>query len=208
MANASAASVYATLQQQGLSQGAALGIVGNLMAESSMNPRALGDGGTSHGIAQWHNERWTALVSWARSSGQDPYSLTAQTAYLIREAKSQGIWSKMQQVVDPFEAAKLWMVQFERPADQSDAAARRRLNLGQSALSGAAGTNAGLKLPGLDAAGSAIGDVLAPIKSIGTVFDHLMWWFNPTHIIRVAVGVSGVGFMLIGLVLLTREVRR
>lgn len=36
---------------------AAIGIVSNLWAESRLNPIALGDGGSSIGVAQWHNER-------------------------------------------------------------------------------------------------------------------------------------------------------
>ena len=44
-------------QKKGLTKEQASGIVGNLEAESGLNTTAKGDGNTSFGIAQWHNQR-------------------------------------------------------------------------------------------------------------------------------------------------------
>lgn len=41
----------------GWSKDQAAGIVGNLLGESSLNPKAVGDGGKAFGIAQWHQDR-------------------------------------------------------------------------------------------------------------------------------------------------------
>jgi hypothetical protein len=209
--------VYRTLQQQGLPAPAAAGVIGNLVAESGnaaggdLNPRAVGDGGTSHGIAQWHNERWTALQAWAGKQGADPYSLTTQTAFLVKEAKDIGIWDQLRRTTDVYQATKLWMTKFERPKDQSDAAARRRMEAGRQALAGLSPTGSGLDLGNLGKAAGAVGDAVTggfeAVAGVGKFFDHLLWWFNPTHIIRVTLGVTGVALMLLGLVLLTREVR-
>ena len=39
----------------------ACGILANIKYESGFNPKAKGDGGTSYGICQWHNNRYTNL---------------------------------------------------------------------------------------------------------------------------------------------------
>jgi len=52
---------------KGLSKHAAAGIVGNLYAESRLKTDAVGDGGTSGGIAQWHGPRWKQLQAFAKA---------------------------------------------------------------------------------------------------------------------------------------------
>jgi hypothetical protein len=49
----------------------AAGIVGNLTAESSLNPTAVGDKGTSFGMMQAHNERAQALRNYGGQNWQD-----------------------------------------------------------------------------------------------------------------------------------------
>ncbi len=51
---------------KGLTRAQAAGIAGNLVFESGFNPNAVGDGGTSFGIAQWHSGRGAAMKSWTR----------------------------------------------------------------------------------------------------------------------------------------------
>lgn len=141
-----AADVYGYLQAQGLPAGAAAGVGGNLDVESSFNPLAVGDNGTSHGIAQWHNERWSALVAWAKRLGRDPNALSTQEAYLVHEAQGMGpLWSQLRTTTDPSAAAALWQRLFERPAnlDPTERAARARRLYSTGDLPGAAKGGAG-----------------------------------------------------------------
>jgi hypothetical protein len=55
----------------GYSPAQAAGIVGNLTAESSLNPSAVGDKGTSFGMMQAHNERAQALRNYGGSNWRD-----------------------------------------------------------------------------------------------------------------------------------------
>ncbi len=60
------------------------GIIGNLMQESRMDPRASQRGGPGRGIAQWSlNERWATLLKWAGS--RDEYALQTQLDFIIYE---------------------------------------------------------------------------------------------------------------------------
>ena len=52
---------------KGLSRAQAAGIAGNLLYESGFNPSAVGDGGTSFGIAQWHQGRGAAMKQWTKA---------------------------------------------------------------------------------------------------------------------------------------------
>lgn len=122
--------VYQDLQRlYGLNPGAAAGVVGNFVTESGVNPTvAPGDGGTSHGLGQWHAGRWTALVNWAKGLGKDPNALDVQEAYAVKEAKDSGLWSRLARITDPAAAAELWAAEWERPAshDYSGRAANAR----------------------------------------------------------------------------------
>ena len=44
-----------------LSNAAACGVLANIEHESAFQPTIFGDKGTSYGLCQWHNERFTAL---------------------------------------------------------------------------------------------------------------------------------------------------
>lgn len=111
--------VYQYLQTQGLPAGAAAGVVGNLVVESGVTPsNASGDGGTSGGIAQWHNGRWSALKAFAAGLGKPWQSLDVQEAFLVKESKSSGLWAKLVGTNDPAAAASLFAAQFERPASK------------------------------------------------------------------------------------------
>lgn len=72
---------------KGLSKEQAAGIVGNLQAESSIDPRSVQPDGDGRGIAQWDkDDRWINLQNFARGSGQDP---------LILETQLQFIWFEL-----------------------------------------------------------------------------------------------------------------
>jgi hypothetical protein len=62
--------------------------------ESSMNPNAVGDAGTSHGIAQWQSGTWKAEAKDVLGDENAPMSLQNQKAVLqttVAEWKAQGL---------------------------------------------------------------------------------------------------------------------
>ncbi len=69
----------------GMSTASACGVMANIEKESSFNPNATGDGGTSYGICQWHNDRWDKLKSYCTENGYDWQTLTGQLYYLKYE---------------------------------------------------------------------------------------------------------------------------
>ena len=126
------------LVSQGLSANGAFGVVANLMAESNMRTDAVGDKGTSYGIAQWHNERWDKLKAFSAQQGLDPSSLEAQKQFLMKELSHKGYKKLMGVLTDPqasrYDTTAAFMRIFERPKDQSDEAATKRFNRGLGAL--------------------------------------------------------------------------
>ena len=64
------------------SSAAACGVLANIKAESDFNPHCYGDNGTSYGICQWHNSRFTALKNWCSQNGYDYTTLNGQLSYL------------------------------------------------------------------------------------------------------------------------------
>ena len=76
------------VKELGLNNAAATGVLANIKAESSFRTDALGDGGTSYGICQWHNGRWSNLKkycpdSWKTLEGQLRFlKMELQTGYV------------------------------------------------------------------------------------------------------------------------------
>jgi murein DD-endopeptidase MepM/ murein hydrolase activator NlpD len=133
------------LMSQGLSENGAFGVVANLMAESSLNTGAVGDGGTSYGIAQWHLGRKENLLKFAKDKGLEPSSIEAQRQFLMEELSSYG--TLLNTLKDPkvsqMDATGAFLTQFERPKDQSSAAISRRYNRGLGALNPKGGGTTG-----------------------------------------------------------------
>ena len=78
--------VWNFLKYKGLSDAAAAGVLGNIQAECSFRTTAVGDGGTSYGLIQWHAGRKTNLENWCRQNGYDPSSLQGQLEFLWYES--------------------------------------------------------------------------------------------------------------------------
>lgn len=119
--NAKADYILKTLVANGATVAGACGVLANVEAESNFNTGALGDGGTSYGICQWHNERWTNLKTWCSSKGYSASSIEGQTAFLIYELKQySSTWSAIctgKGKQGARDAAYLMCVKFERPAN-------------------------------------------------------------------------------------------
>jgi hypothetical protein len=95
---------------------AAVGIVGNLKAESNLDTRAVGDGGKAKGLAQWHPDRWRRLVAHAKKTKRDPFDREVQLEFVQielqeREHLAREKLAKARTVEDGTKA----FVHFERP---------------------------------------------------------------------------------------------
>ena len=110
-------------EQMGLPSSSACGILANIEKESTFNPNAVGDNGTSYGLCQWHAGRYTALKTFCRAKELDYQTVKGQLAYLRYELESTyaGLLAelKVQQndADGAYRAAYLWCVEFERPVN-------------------------------------------------------------------------------------------
>ena len=104
--------IYQALINAGFNDVAAAGVLGNIMAESTLNPSS--DNGTHHGLCQWdHEDRWPNAVKWMQANGYDPESMEGQIAFAYKEASDRGIVDEMNNASSPEEAAKIWDDKFE-----------------------------------------------------------------------------------------------
>lgn len=102
--------------QKGLTPEQASGVAGNLYKESGINPNAVGDNGTSYGIAQWHAERLSAL-----KSNPNWNTLEGQLEFLWNELNTtqRSALNNLKQTTTPQDAAAFFARDFERPASRN-----------------------------------------------------------------------------------------
>lgn len=124
--------VYTYLTEElKLNSAAACGILANIEYESAFQVTIIGDHGTSFGLCQWHNERYTALRGYCMARGLDYRTVEGQMAYLAYELKSAylPLYSALRSVENSadgaYRAAYLWCIQFERPVDMQRKAVTR-----------------------------------------------------------------------------------
>lgn len=141
------------LQKTGNAYGTAA-IMGNLMAESSLNPaNATGknktpnyvqdaDNGTvdfvhdsvAFGLVQWcYYSRKQGLYDFAKSRGVSVGDLTMQLEYMCSEmSKSyKTAWNAVTTATDIREASDVVMLRYEKPATTTEAAKQKRANYGK-----------------------------------------------------------------------------
>lgn len=113
-----AASVVKWLQNNGgMTLEGACGVAGNIKGESSFNPKAIGDHGTSAGICQWHNERWDNLKKFASARGLSWNTLEVQLSFLMSELNSKSYKSLLEickTTNDVVKSSNQWGHDFER----------------------------------------------------------------------------------------------
>ena len=120
-AKQNAISMVNFLMGKGLTKEQALGIAGNLMAESGFNPNAIGDRGTSGGFAQWHDispgkGRFTNLQNFAKARGRHWTDPEVQAEFMWHELTEGGygnVLSKIRGASSSEEAARIWGRYFE-----------------------------------------------------------------------------------------------
>lgn len=114
-----------------LSSAAACGILANIEYESAFQVTIIGDQGTSFGLCQWHDGRYSALMTYCTARGLDYQSVEGQMEYLAFELKSSytSLLGALRAVDNSaegaYQAAYLWCIQFERPADMERKAEER-----------------------------------------------------------------------------------
>ena len=122
---ASGGSVKDRVRQEWLNAGyppaAVDGILRRVQVESSFDPHSIGDGGTSFGLYQHHQDRAAKLYQYAQKTQQDPGDPVTQTRYAIAEMNGlNSIAAKakpaLMQSTDPKAAYGLFTSSFERPA--------------------------------------------------------------------------------------------
>ena len=149
------------LKKQGLSDYATFGLMGNLQAESGLNPRnmensyekklgftddtytAAVDGGAylnftsdrcGYGIAQWTSEgRKKGLLNLAKSRGKSIGDINIQLEWLWAELSGAyiGVLNGIKAAKSIREASDIVLTRFECPADQSERAKQNRAALGE-----------------------------------------------------------------------------
>ena len=106
---------------------AACGILANIEAESSFNPRAQcidTNGLTSYGICQWNGGRFTNLKNYCAANGYDYTTINGQLQYLKSEltGSENNAFNKVKDVSDDstgaYNAGYNWARYFERCASQ------------------------------------------------------------------------------------------
>ncbi len=153
--------IWDRLTAAGLTPAGAAGLMGNLQAESGLNPRNLQNSyekklgmsdddytaavdcgaygsfvtdGAGYGLAQWTNlNRKQLLLYFARVGAFSVGNLDTQLDYLIWELgeKFPAVWDKLRTTASVQEASDCVLLQFERPADQSAENCARRAQLGR-----------------------------------------------------------------------------
>lgn len=191
--------VWNFFMQKGLQPPQAAGIMGNLKAESGINPRRVqntptpsGDrdfptNGVGFGLAQWtYTARQGPLVAMATEAGVVPGDLTVQLNFLMKELETdyKSTYNKILASNDVNRVSDLFMTEFERPADQSESKKESRRVFGREFLT-LYGSNTGqTSSSGSNACltggnGEVIGGFSLPLDR--TWYDRHKEWFTKPH---------------------------
>ena len=153
--------IWDKLCAAGLTPAGAAGLLGNLQAESGLNPQNLQNSfekklgmsdqdytaavdcgaygsfvtdGAGYGLAQWtYSSRKAALLAYAKARGRSVGDLDTQAGYLLQELQSlfPAVLRLLRATDSVREASDCVLLQFERPANQSADNCARRAALGQ-----------------------------------------------------------------------------
>jgi hypothetical protein len=112
--------IYNYLRERGLSPEQAAGVVGNLAAESGLDPKAYNPndvGQPAGGIAQWRGSRLTELQSYASENNLDWQSLDAQLPFMMYELETKSYlgYGALLNSSSVEESTRIFEEKFERP---------------------------------------------------------------------------------------------
>lgn len=154
--------IWNFLKSKGLNRFAIAGLMGNLYAESGLNPKNLQNsyekklghtdesytlavdcGGytnfakdaAGYGLAQWtYHTRKAALLAYAKSMGKSVGDLEMQLYFLMKELTGNysGVLSELKKASSVLAASNIVLMKFERPADQSESVQKKRAGYGQT----------------------------------------------------------------------------
>lgn len=156
--------IWDKLRAAGLSEAGTAGLMGNLKAESDLDPENLqnsfegrlgyndsgytsavdfgsyshfADDGAGYGLAQWtYPTRKSALLAFAKEQKKSVGDLDMQIDFLLRELQADyaALFRQLCEAKDVRAASDALLVQFERPADMSEAVKVRRAGFAQDFL--------------------------------------------------------------------------
>ena len=204
--------IWDFLKGKGLNDFAVAGIMGNLYAESGLQPtnlenyyeRQLGmsdaeytkavDFGTygnfihdkaGYGLAQWtYYTRKQKLLTFAKAQGKSIGDLSMQLDFLWEEFQDySSMMNKLRNADSVFAASNAVLLDFERPADQSVAVQNKRASFGQSFYEDFAGT----------AANSDYSNVNEVTEVRYNTLNDLPDWAKPTITKMINKGYLGGG---------------
>ena len=154
--------IWNFLKSKGLNSFAIAGLMGNLYAESGLNPKNLQNSyekklgytdetytaavdcgkytnfakdAAGYGLAQWtYHTRKAALLAYARSMGKSVGDLETQLGFLMKELTGNyaGVRSELKKASSVLAASNTVLMKFERPADQSESVQKKRAGYGQT----------------------------------------------------------------------------
>lgn len=154
--------IWKYLKSKGLNDYGAAGLMGNLYAESGLNPKNLQnsyekklgytdaqytaavDNGkyknfvkdsAGYGLAQWtYWSRKQALIDFCKTAGTSIGDLDMQLNFLWKELSDgyRGVINVLMNATSVIEASNTVLLQFERPADQSASVQLKRVEYGQA----------------------------------------------------------------------------
>ncbi len=200
--------IWDKLLASGLTQAGAAGLMGNLQAESGLDPQNLQNSfekklgmsdqeytaavdcgaytgfvtdGAGYGLAQWtYPSRKAALLACARARGRSVDDLDMQMGYLLQELQSlfPVVWDELCSTNSVREASDCVLLKFERPADQSAENCARRAVFAQEFYDRFAKEESGLKLLKCILTGNECYQKRVKIKPVG-VMVHSTGCNNP-----------------------------
>jgi len=153
--------IWSYLKAQGLTNAGIAGLMGNLYAESGLRPNNLqnsyegklgmadaeytemvdrgtytnfGNDRAGYGLAQWtYPSRKAALLAYAKATGKSIGDLEMQLGFLMKELSEgyKAVLATLKTASSVRAASDAVLLQFERPADQSEAVKVKRAGYGQ-----------------------------------------------------------------------------
>ena len=104
-----------------------MGILANLLRESSGNEKATGDNGKAYGLAQWHQDRQDAFKAWAHKDIHDATHAEqiAFVDYELRQGNEKATGRKLGNSTEAGQAADIVSRGYERPKMADEEASLR-----------------------------------------------------------------------------------